>query len=75
MNTGNNKHLEAFKNMHLLHPLLHLHYTVLTLIITVLMHPILHFVRLSFCGIFSVFDLWHFVLWHFVRDSYKLYSL
>ena len=55
MNTGNNKHLEAFKNMHLLHPLLHLRYTVLTLIITVLMH----LYSVAFCPVF--------VLWHFVR--------
>ena len=51
MNTRNNKHLEAFKNMHLLH----LRYTVLTLIITVLMHPY----SVAFCPVF--------VLWHFVR--------
>ena len=55
MNTGNNKHLEAFKNMHLLHPLLHLRFTVLTLVITVLMHPY----SMAFCPVF--------VLWHFVR--------
>ena len=55
----------------LLHPLLHLRYSVVTLIITILMHP-WYFVRSSFCGILSVFDLWHFILWHFVRDSLQL---
>ena len=54
MNTRNNKHLEAFKNIPLLHPLLHLRYTVLTLIITVLMHP-------YSVALFPVFVLRHFV--------------
>ena len=42
---------------HLLHPLLRLRYTVVTLIITILMHSY----SVAFCPVF--------VLWHFVRDS------
>ena len=65
---------------HLLHPLLHLRYTVLTLslIITFLMHPYSYsvtFCPVFVCDILSVSDLWHFFLWHFVRDSRNLYHV